>query len=100
MKRQITTNGAGSKAKCIQVNGSLQHNGDIQANGGLYANGGLQADGDLQVNGDLQTNGGVKAHSTCTARTKAKLASISERDFDFDHVYEYIDGNSDDDDYI
>ena len=83
------------KAKCIQANDGLQANGYLQANGGLITNGGLQA------NGGLQVNGGLQAHGTRTAHTKTKLTSISESDFSFDHVYDYIDNDSnDDDDYI
>ena len=52
-----------------------------------------------------QANGGPirQENGSCAAHAKANLTSITESDFDFDHVYDYIDNddaNDDDNVYI
>ena len=52
-----------------------------------------------------QANGGPirQENGSCAADAKANLTSITESDFDFDHVYDYIDNddaNDDDNVYI
>lgn len=46
----------------------------------------------------LQANGGplTQANGTHAAYANLNLASVSESDFNFEHIYDHIDGDSDD----
>ena len=84
--------GSGGKAKCIQINGGSTVNAGSPVNGGSLVNGHCSPGGDAQVNGDS-----LSVHDNRTAHETTKLTNISECDFDFDHIYDYIDNDSDDD---